>query len=67
MLWAIICIVWGIGPILYILVGGGAALVVGQAIARSTLVAPAIWSGPEPSVASIARRARSSKRGSFVG
>ena len=21
--WAIICIVWGIGPILYILIGGG--------------------------------------------
>jgi hypothetical protein len=22
-LWAIICIVWGIGPILYVLIGGG--------------------------------------------
>jgi Phospholipase_D-nuclease N-terminal len=22
-LWAIVCILWGIGPILYILVGGG--------------------------------------------
>jgi hypothetical protein len=24
LLWAIICIVWGIGPILYVLIGGGA-------------------------------------------
>jgi hypothetical protein len=23
LVWAIICIVWGIGPILYILIGGG--------------------------------------------
>lgn len=23
LIWAIICIVWGIGPILYILIGGG--------------------------------------------
>jgi phospholipase D-like protein len=22
-LWAVICIVWGIGPILYVLIGGG--------------------------------------------
>ncbi len=23
LLWAIVCIVWGIGPILYVLIGGG--------------------------------------------
>jgi hypothetical protein len=23
LLWAVVCIVWGIGPILYLLVGGG--------------------------------------------
>ena len=23
LIWAIVCIVWGIGPILYILIGGG--------------------------------------------
>jgi phospholipase D-like protein len=23
LVWAIICIVWGIGPILYVLIGGG--------------------------------------------
>ncbi len=23
-IWAVVCVVWGIGPILYVLVGGGA-------------------------------------------
>src|SRR2546430_10037726 len=66
LLWAIVCIVWGIWPILYVLIGGGGLWELDQTVASSTFVAPAISSGPVPRSAPIARtpRARSAARSS---
>src|SRR5438067_13861717 len=58
LLWAIVCIVWGIGPILYVLIGGGGLWELDHTVASSTCVAPAIASRPAPSSASVARTPR---------